>query len=253
MPWKSKSQRRLCYALQKKNPASTWDCKAIDRETPDLAKLPERARSEDQIMRCGRPTKSGGACRNVVRRKGAACAKHRVSGDPNDVIARCRGTNKNRTQCKNRCYGGICARHRGGPAAAAAAAAAPLKMEKRVRVPKPPHMTHKVPSGQKPSGDCVRQTTKKYTSRPSPPYPANKCPAGDRRKGNNGEMFVAKPNRNGVNRWVRDKSESTRTDRKAGAKKSDKKTSKQCTGQTKAGSRCKRMCRSGTMCAQHSK
>jgi hypothetical protein len=31
---------------------------------------------------------------------------------------------------------------------------------------------------------CVKDNTKKYTSRPSPPFPANKC-KGKTKKGNN--------------------------------------------------------------------
>jgi len=49
---------------------------------------------------------------------------------------------------------------------------------------------------------CVRQTLKKYTSRGSPPYPAQECP-NKRKKGNDGRMYVSKPNdTNGIFRWV---------------------------------------------------
>jgi hypothetical protein len=49
---------------------------------------------------------------------------------------------------------------------------------------------------------CVRQTLKKYTSRDSPPYPAQECPY-KRKKGNDGRMYVSKPNNtNGMFRWV---------------------------------------------------
>lgn len=48
---------------------------------------------------------------------------------------------------------------------------------------------------------CVRQKTKKYINRNSPPYPANECPAGMLKKGNNGDIYVAWPDKNGVNRW----------------------------------------------------
>ena len=54
--------------------------------------------------------------------------------------------------------------------------------------------------------DCVEQTTKKYTNRKSPPYPANVCPVGDKKKGNDGKMYVvSEPNKNGVSRWVLEK------------------------------------------------
>ena len=49
---------------------------------------------------------------------------------------------------------------------------------------------------------CDRQSTKKYVVRKSPPFPANKCPEGQRRKGNDGRMYKAVANVNGVNRWV---------------------------------------------------
>ena len=46
MPFKSKSQRRLCYAKssQAKRAGRTpdWDCPAWDKETPNIEGLPER-------------------------------------------------------------------------------------------------------------------------------------------------------------------------------------------------------------------
>ena len=49
---------------------------------------------------------------------------------------------------------------------------------------------------------CVRQTKKKYTSRSSPPYPAQECPY-KKKKGNDGRMYLSKPNDiNGIFRWV---------------------------------------------------
>ena len=49
---------------------------------------------------------------------------------------------------------------------------------------------------------CVRQTTKKYTSRPSPPYPAQECP-GKKKKGNDGRMYLSKPDETyGICRWI---------------------------------------------------
>jgi len=67
--------------------------------------------------------------------------------------------------------------------------------------------------------DCVEQTTKKYTNRKSPPYPANVCPVGDKKKGNDGKMYVvSEPNKNGVSRWVLEKT-SIKTDKKAASVK----------------------------------
>ena len=82
--------------------------------------------------------------------------------------------------------------------------------------------------------DCVEQTAKKYTNRKSPPYPANVCPVGDKKKGNDGKMYVvSEPNKNGVSRWVLEKTSSdkkaasvkaasTKADKKPAAKKSSR-------------------------------
>lgn len=43
---------------------------------------------------------------------------------------------------------------------------------------------------------------KKYNTRTSPPYPANEC-KGRSMKGNDGEIYVSKANKNGVYRWVK--------------------------------------------------
>ena len=73
--------------------------------------------------------------------------------------------------------------------------------------------------------DCVEQTTKKYTNRKSPPYPANVCPVGDKKKGNDGKMYVvSEPNKNGVSRWVLEKT-SRKVDKKAASVKVAKKPS----------------------------
>lgn len=52
------------------------------------------------------------------------------------------------------------------------------------------------------SGGCSRQTLKKYTSRPGPPYPANDphC-RGTTKTGNNGQLYVSKPDKNGLYTW----------------------------------------------------
>lgn len=44
--------------------------------------------------------------------------------------------------------------------------------------------------------------TKKYSKRPSPPFPANDF-CGKKKKGNDGKMYISKPNKNGVCRWVK--------------------------------------------------
>ena len=44
------------------------------------------------------------------------------------------------------------------------------------------------------------KTLKKYANRPSPPYPANNY-CGRQKRGNNGKMYLSKPNKNGVCSW----------------------------------------------------
>jgi ATPase subunit of ABC transporter with duplicated ATPase domains len=52
-------------------------------------------------------------------------------------------------------------------------------------------------------------TTKKYAYRPSPPYPANKC-QGIAKIGNDGRMYQSVPDKNGIYKWMLDKSENTK-------------------------------------------
>lgn len=51
---------------------------------------------------------------------------------------------------------------------------------------------------------CTPSKRSKYhkLSRKSPPIPANECEAGIVKTGNDGRKYVAKPNKNNVNRWV---------------------------------------------------
>ena len=50
---------------------------------------------------------------------------------------------------------------------------------------------------------CVRQTSKKYTSRPGPPYPAAECPRGCIKKGNDGRNYrVIEVEGSGTVRWA---------------------------------------------------
>jgi hypothetical protein len=51
-------------------------------------------------------------------------------------------------------------------------------------------------------GGCVKQTTKKYTSRKSPPYPANEC-CGKELMGSNGLIYISKATKSGSCRWVK--------------------------------------------------
>jgi len=44
------------------------------------------------------------------------------------------------------------------------------------------------------------KTLKKYANRPSPPYPANNY-CGRQKRGNNGKIYLSKPNKNGVCSW----------------------------------------------------
>jgi hypothetical protein len=47
-----------------------------------------------------------------------------------------------------------------------------------------------------------KNKTLKYKDRPSPPYPANDL-CGKNKKGNDGNMYTSKKNKNGVCRWVK--------------------------------------------------
>lgn len=47
---------------------------------------------------------------------------------------------------------------------------------------------------------CKKSLDKKYLTRPSPPYPANLC-CGQIKKGNSGDMYMSRPDKNGVCRW----------------------------------------------------
>ena len=58
------------------------------------------------------------------------------------------------------------------------------------------------PKSQRPiaSAGCVEQSLKRYVYRPSPPFPANQC-CGEVLRGNNGRMYLSKPDVNGICRW----------------------------------------------------
>jgi hypothetical protein len=49
---------------------------------------------------------------------------------------------------------------------------------------------------------CIEQKTKKYRSRGSPPYSAMDC-KGYSKKGNDGAMYISKPDKRGIYRWVK--------------------------------------------------
>ena len=52
---------------------------------------------------------------------------------------------------------------------------------------------------------CVAQLDDpKYAGRPSPPYPANQC-CGEVMRGNDGNMYVSKADKNGTCRWQKQK------------------------------------------------
>lgn len=42
MPFVSKVQVKKCFANQRRNPSTTWDCKEWAAKTPSLKALPER-------------------------------------------------------------------------------------------------------------------------------------------------------------------------------------------------------------------
>lgn len=52
----------------------------------------------------------------------------------------------------------------------------------------------------------TRKIDKKYLTRDSPPYPANKH-CGETKKGNDGKMYTAIPDKNNICRWKRNGSD----------------------------------------------
>ena len=54
---------------------------------------------------------------------------------------------------------------------------------------------------QNPKLNKMKNKTKKL-NRPSPPYPANDY-CGKKKKGNDGNMYTSKKNKNGICRWVK--------------------------------------------------
>ena len=62
---------------------------------------------------------------------------------------------------------------------------------------------------RKASVGCVKQSTKKYTSRPSPPYPAQEC-RGHQKQGNDGQLYESVANVKGVFSWKLVKSASAK-------------------------------------------
>lgn len=71
----------------------------------------------------------------------------------------------------------------------------------------------KSPGGKK----CVRQTTKKYTSRNSPPFPANQC-RGTVKEGNDGNMWESRGEN--IYRWYRQYNAASKEQHKSPRKKS---------------------------------
>lgn len=76
---------------------------------------------------------------------------------------------------------------------------APKKLAKKANSPKAPKKAS--PKKDKARG-CTAQTTAKYASRPSPPYPANEC-CGQTFKGNDGNYYVSKADKNGTCKWFK--------------------------------------------------
>jgi len=52
------------------------------------------------------------------------------------------------------------------------------------------------------SGRITHSKTKEKLNRPSPSYPANNY-CGKTKKGNDGNMYISKKNKNGICRWVK--------------------------------------------------
>jgi len=70
------------------------------------------------------------------------------------------------------------------------------------KTPKANKKTPKKSASPKKARGCTVQTTAKYASRPSPPYPANEC-CGEKFKGNDGNYYVSKADKNGRCKWIK--------------------------------------------------
>jgi hypothetical protein len=57
-------------------------------------------------------------------------------------------------------------------------------------------------------GSCIRKTSKKYITRNSPPYSANKC-CNETKKGNDGNIYISKPNKNNICKWIKTNKKSS--------------------------------------------
>jgi hypothetical protein len=57
-------------------------------------------------------------------------------------------------------------------------------------------------------GSCIRNTSKKYITRNSPPYSANKC-CNETKKGNDGNLYISKPNKNNICKWIKPNKKSS--------------------------------------------
>ncbi len=51
MPFRSKAQARLCWALQRRSPRSSWNCSEWARHTKSMKALPERAKLNRRVKR----------------------------------------------------------------------------------------------------------------------------------------------------------------------------------------------------------
>lgn len=74
--------------------------------------------------------------------------------------------------------------------------------------------------------ECIKIKTNKYAFRNSPPYPANKCKT-TKKKGNDGELYLSQPDKNGAHKWVlvKNKTRKNTTSTTSKNKKKEEKTS----------------------------
>jgi hypothetical protein len=71
---------------------------------------------------------------------------------------------------------------------------------------------------------CSKSPNAKYANRPGPPYPAQNCKSM-RKVGNDGLLYVSKPDKNGIYKWYKVSSgESKKVSRKKSKKISRKKS-----------------------------
>ena len=72
---------------------------------------------------------------------------------------------------------------------------------------------------------CTKSPNAKYVNRPGPPYPVQNC-RNLKKVGNDGLLYVSKPDKNGIYKWYKVSSNKSKKKSKKQSKKRSKKKSK---------------------------